>query len=415
MTQSQSSNKLEVLAPLQMESAAVSVVSKALNLPPEEERQPDLQYLTAIFVSSGINKNGAVFLGSELLKARRTIVGKAVDLEHAEQQIIGQITNSVFLKRDKTLIDPDLMMKTMMVGDQDQLDLDIGISAIIHKARFPELAAEVARGEWMVSMECFYRDYDIKVGNMIIPKEQAADMGIDGMIGSVVRVKDGDKELGFHLVGRVLRDILFSGVGLVKNPANPRSIIMESAAVNEYIQEKSKEGDVLTLNINDFKSVEFSSDDSKDSDMKSFIYEVVTSAVDAAFKKNTVLKEEAKEPLNHITPGTCVNYKRYVYTYPDPQIVEPDEELTQIPMTHPPGPQGVESPGAEIAREHWCNLFDLDCTARPGDATLPDCWRNVYARTVKEEVFSHEEVLRRRRVQEGLVSLQSLLDDAKKF
>ena len=127
-------------------------------------------------------------------------------------------------------------------------------------------------------------------------------------------------------------------------------------------------------------------------------------------------KEDAGLDLNYLRPGTCVNYKRYVYDYPkDTLSDEPATDLTQYPLSHQPGPAGVESPGAKVVAEHYCNLFDLECTARPGDATLPNCWRNVFARTVREEIDSHEEVLRRRRVQEGLVSLQQMLDEARKF
>ena len=57
----------------------------------------------------------------------------------------------------------------------------------------------------------------------------------------------------------------------------------------------------------------------------------------------------------------------------------------------------------------------MECAARPGDATMPTCWRNVFARTVKEEINSREDVLRQTRIDEGLVSLQELIDRAREF
>lgn len=238
--------KITVVTPLRVETAALSKAAKALALPAEEDRQPDLQYLTAIFVSSGMNKNGAVFLGSELCKASKTIAHKAVDIEHDERAIIGQITNSVYMDHAGKLIDP-----CSFVGDKvkaaDMMDMDVAISAIIHKARFPEIADQILNGEWMVSMEAYYRDYDVKVGDLIIPRDQASQLGYDKLVGSVVRVKDGKKELGFHLVGRVLRDITFCGVGIVKSPANERSVILESAALKEFVDCNKENASVLDL------------------------------------------------------------------------------------------------------------------------------------------------------------------------
>lgn len=397
--------KISVLAPLSTEAAASAKVAKVLNLPPEEDRQIDLQYLTAIFVSSGMNRNGAVFLGSELVGARSTILNKAVDLEHDEQTLVGQITGSAFLKRDRTPMNVDKAAE-LSIEELDELDMDIAISAVIHKARFPEIADEILAGGWMVSMECFYSDFDVKVGDMIIPREQAQEMGFDKLVGSVIQLKDGKKELGFHLVGRVLRGITFAGVGIVKNPANPRSIIMEAASMDEYIQEQCATNDetpVIDLAI----LTEAASTPVVKAELRTLVEEVVQEAM--------TQNKEAAQNLQHVRPGTCVSYKRYIHVYPDPKLEDPENDITQYPLLSAPDSGGAEYPGAEVAREHWCSLFDLACTARPGDATLPDCWRNVFARTVNQEIDSHTEVLRRRRIEEGLVALQELIEDARKF
>lgn len=401
--------KIEVIAPLRTEAAALAAAADILSLPDESERQPDLQYLTAIFVSSGQNKNGAVFLGSELVKARNSISNKAVDIEHDEQTIIGQITGSVFLSRDRTPIDVDHAAATMNVEQLDQLEMDVGISAIIHRARFPHISQEIEEGSWMVSMEAYYRDFDIKVGDLIIPREKAEEMGFDKLVGTVVQLKDGEKEMGFHLVGRVLRDIIFAGVGLVKNPANPRSIIMESAAIDEYVDEEAKKGAQVVINLADV-SAKASGGAFSEAITRGFVSEVVRAAVSEAFAaENDRHKEFSAQSLNDILPGTCVSYKRYVYQYPSDNLPEPSEEFTQYPLV---GllPPGVEGPSAHIVAEHHCALFDLECSARPGDATSPVCWRNVFARTVREEIFNHEEVLRQKRINSGFVELQNLLD-----
>src|SRR4030042_6785483 len=74
--------------------------SKVINLPADKDKQPDLLYFSAIFVSSGENLNHAYFLPSELVKAEKSIVNKALDVEHAEDQIIGHIYERAFMDKD---------------------------------------------------------------------------------------------------------------------------------------------------------------------------------------------------------------------------------------------------------------------------------------------------------------------------
>lgn len=423
--------KVQVTAPLHTEVATLASVANILSLPEEGDRQPDLQYMTAIFVSSGMNKNGAVFLGSELVKARNSIDKKAVDIEHEEQSIIGQITGSAFLKRDRTAIDVETAAAGMSPEELDELEMDIGITAIIHKSRFPEIAKEIEAGQWMVSMEAYYRDYDIKVGEMIIPREKAEEMGFDKLVGTVVELKDGEKEMGFHLVGRVLRDILFAGVGIVQNPANPRSIIMEAAAINDYVDEESQKGEAKVVDLSGIEGVttsteQASSADERDERTKAVVTKAILRAIDRVFPPEdeedeesvdeaSQAKEESHVRDNPSLPGTCRSYAKYVYSYPAATLEDPATDLSQFPKYSLPGDGASEGPGAEVAREHYCKLFDADCTARPGDATKAECLRNVFASTVNAEIAAHGDTKRMRKIQQNVVSLQSLVDNAKKL
>ncbi len=424
-------HKVEVTAPLHTEAAALASVASILSLPEEGDRQPDLQYLTAIFVSSGMNKNGAVFMGSELVKARQTIDSKAVDIEHEEQSIIGQITGSAFLKRDRTTIDVETAALEMSTEELDELEMDIGITAIIHKARFPELAKEIEAGGWMVSMEAYYRDYDIKVGDKIIPREKAEELGFDKLIGTVVQLKDGGKEMGFHLVGRVLRDIHFAGVGIVQNPANPRSMIMEAAAINDYVEEEGQKGEAKVLDIGGLEGVviEQASREENDERIRQLVYDSILKAIDDKVvgipnvppnqEEDDDGGEEGKEEA-HIrddlsVPGTCVSYAKYVYSYPAAVLEDPETDLSQFPKYSLPGDGADEGSGAEVAREHYCKQFDADCTARPGDATAASCLRHVLSRTVEEEIASHDNESRMREIEQSVVQLKDLISSAKKF
>lgn len=209
-------------------------VASAIDLPTSHEKQPDLLYFTAIFVSAGTNLNGAHFLPSELVKAEDTIVSKALDVEHKEEEIIGHIYDRAFINEDGERFElAELENKEAANLDSENRDMHVVIAGVIYKNRFPNLAKEVADGDWKVSMECYFSNYDVKVGDVIMKRPEAEAMGLasdDSMIGKMAKVVKKGKEIAKGKLERVLRDIVFSGCGIVKNPANPPSIIIETAA-----------------------------------------------------------------------------------------------------------------------------------------------------------------------------------------
>lgn len=230
-------NKLYLYAKLDSDEPTKEMAA-ALSIPPIEKRQLDLQYLTAVFVSSGMNLNNAYFLPSELIKAHNTVAEKPLDKEHNLTSIVGHLHSSVFAYKDGTIFDP-IEVAEALGAEVEKLPMDIVMAARIYKAVFPELAEEVMKGEWKVSMECFFKDYDLIVNNIIIPRNDAEKAGYKACAGHKVKLIDGERELGEHVIGRVLRDIIFSGCGLVKNPANPESVILETAAEKEKINQDS--------------------------------------------------------------------------------------------------------------------------------------------------------------------------------
>ena len=210
-------------------------VASVIKLPNDSEKQQDLSYFSAVFVSTGVNLNSACFLGSELVAASSTVVSKAVDVEHNESEIIGHIFSSKFTDEDHELIDLR-ELASVETATLDSKDLHIEIGCVVYRSRFPEVAKEIAAGSWKVSMECYYKNYDIKVGDVIIPKEAAMAAGIDitddSLYGKSAKIVKDGKEIAAGKLVRVLRGICFSGVGIVENPANPASVILEAASAN---------------------------------------------------------------------------------------------------------------------------------------------------------------------------------------
>lgn len=190
--------------------------------------QFDLKYFTAVFVSSGSNLNNAYFLPSELLKAEASICNKPMDIEHEERSIVGHIIDCQFVdKKEGNRLDLE-EMASYDVSAIDAMDMDIEISGVVYKNRFPEVCSDIDSGVYKVSMECYYPSFDVLVGDTIMTASEAAALGIDFNLDKKYNISKGGLEInGF--AKRVLRDIHFSGCGFVKEPANPESVIMETA------------------------------------------------------------------------------------------------------------------------------------------------------------------------------------------
>ncbi len=144
-------------------------VASVINLPEGSDKQPDLSYFSAIFVSSGENLNHAYFLCSELVAAKDTVVSKAMDVEHEEQEIIGHIYSSAFTDGEGEPLS-SIALASTEIATLDTKDMHIQIGSVVYKNRFPELSKEIANDEWKVSMECYYTDVGVIIGDMIVPQ-----------------------------------------------------------------------------------------------------------------------------------------------------------------------------------------------------------------------------------------------------
>lgn len=247
--------KLEGILTLRddLSSSRKKEIAAKLDLPDNEDNQKDLMFMSAILVSTGTNKNGAHFLGSELIKARKTIAQKPLNIEHQERAIIGHISEWLYMDQSGKILDDEELYKSVVntEGSEhhdegkmkenceklDAMDMDIGIICAVYKDRFPEVAEDIEMGRYKVSMECYYESFDVKVGDFILPRDMAKDAdlsemsknNIDPSLIPQIRSVASGKSLGNIMVSRVLRDIHFCGVGIVENPANVRSLILEAA------------------------------------------------------------------------------------------------------------------------------------------------------------------------------------------
>lgn len=322
---------LEAKIELHEETAALrDKASKIINLPDEKTKQPDLLYFSAIFVSSGENLNHAYFLPSELVKAEGTIVNKALDVEHKEDQVIGHIYERAFMDKDGN----PLSVEELASEDSsktDRMEIHVAIAGILYKNRFPSIAEEVASGQWKVSMEAYYGDFDVKVGDVIMSKKEAEALGLasekESTFGKLAKVIKNGKEIAVGNLARVLRGIIFSGCGIVKNPANPPSVILETA--------KSKKldtgDDIIVFTVDNNNKV---------------------TSIDIEDGDKALKNKDKSEITRDDTIGICVSYKKRIYA------------------GDPIGPD------TKIIHENWCSLYDEGCTSFSRDTTDPKCLKN---------------------------------------
>ena len=194
----------------------------------ENKDQIDLFYLKSILVSTGWNKNDDVFDRAEIWVSRTTPEDKPFNYEHDQSQIIGHITACKAIAADGNLIAEDISV------DELPNKFHITTSAVLYKfwedpvkqEMMNKIIDEIAQGKWFVSMEALFSNFDYAV--------------IDGVNSKVVARNEDTAFLTKHLrayggsgtynnlkIGRLLRNITFSGKGLVRKPANPESVIFK--------------------------------------------------------------------------------------------------------------------------------------------------------------------------------------------
>ena len=219
----------------------------------ENKDQYDLYYLNSILVSTGWNKNDDVFDMGETWSAKDTPVDKQFNFMHDESDIIGHITGSVVLDQDGN-----------EVQDVSNIDkFDIATSAVIYnswttpelKERMTNVIAEIEEGKWFVSMECLFNDFDYAVLTPEGEEKVVARDEASAFLTKHLRAYGGNGKYEGYTIGRLLRNIAFSGKGLVSNPANPRSVILNDVNPFEGAQAEQITNSSINMETEDMSDV----------------------------------------------------------------------------------------------------------------------------------------------------------------
>lgn len=201
----------------------------------ENADQRDLFYLESVLVSTGWNKNDDVFRNNEMWEARSTPEDKQFNFQHDENDIIGHITGC-YVEVDGEIVSHNEASEDFSIPN----DFNIIAQAVLYNSwttaknidRMGKIISEIEAGEWFVSMECLFSGFDYAVTDPSTGSSELISRNQDSaFLTKHLRSYGGTGEYQGFKIGRALRNIAFSGVGLVSQPANPKSVILNSKSV----------------------------------------------------------------------------------------------------------------------------------------------------------------------------------------
>jgi hypothetical protein len=188
----------------------------------------DLYYVQSILVTSNWNKNDDIFDKIEVWKAKNTPEDKPTNLEHDESMIIGHIVSNYPVTEDGILIDENTDINNL------PNKYHILTGSVIYRAfsnpelkdRSEKLIEEIQNGQKYVSMECMFNNFDYGLLDENTDQYKILSRNNStAYLTKYLRAYGGTGQHENYKIGRVLRNITFSGKGFVDKPANPDSII----------------------------------------------------------------------------------------------------------------------------------------------------------------------------------------------
>lgn len=213
------------------------------------DNQIDLHYLKDILVSTGMNGNDEIFLKEEIWAAKSTPEDKPFNLGHNCKDIIGHITSQYLIDNNGNLLDENLSIDEL--PDYHVVSTSVIYKYWADKERMEQINRIIAEIEtekkWFVSMEALFANYDYGVFNEkgemgIIPRNETT-----AFLTKHLRAYGGEGKYENYRLGRVIRNITFSGKGLVECPANPNSIIFNDVTPFKIQASEKIEGVVASL------------------------------------------------------------------------------------------------------------------------------------------------------------------------
>ncbi len=216
-----------------LKKAISEVVAKAT----AAKKDKDLYHLNSIMVTVGWNKNDDVFLKEVTWGARHTPEDKPFNVGHVSKDIIGHIVANYVVDEDGNVIAEDTAITDL------PNKFHIVTNSVLYKdcwgnkedkERVAAIIQEIEDGisgeketKWYVSMECIFAGFDYAVIAPDGTEHLVARTEESAFLTEYLRAYDGPGEYQGYKIGRAIKNLAFSGLGLVEKPANPNSIIFD--------------------------------------------------------------------------------------------------------------------------------------------------------------------------------------------
>lgn len=221
------------LCPVQVDNKPIFNVTVAniLSKPSDVKMEsPDLFYLKSVLLTTQINQNDEYFTPSEIWPARYTAKDKPLNVEHVCDDIIGHMVAS------QAVNDTGEPMSDDLTVDELPDKFHIVSHAVLYKfwdkedkqKRIDEIISEIPQGKWFVSTEALFPSFDYVLIDGQNNYKIVARNKQTSFLTKYLKVYNGQGVYNGCRIGRVPRNIILSGKGLVKQPANPESIILDS-------------------------------------------------------------------------------------------------------------------------------------------------------------------------------------------
>lgn len=216
--------KEKLLAKLNLEKAIASLGDK------------ELYDVHSLMVSVGWNLNDDIFLRNRVWAARKTPEDKPFNFMHKELDILGHIVGSYVIDAQGNVLADDtkeedlpdqfhIIASSVIYKDWENEEQQKRIDGLILDIETALASEKEEDMKWYVSMECRFRGFDYAIQDSdgkvsILERTEATSV-----LTKHLRVYGGTGLINNYKVGRVPKNLSFSGLGLVNQPANPQSII----------------------------------------------------------------------------------------------------------------------------------------------------------------------------------------------
>ncbi len=208
----------------------------------EAVKKVDLFYFESVLASVGWNLNDDIFDPYELFAARSTPVDKKINYMHNETDIIGHMKISRAVDLEGNLI--------LDTAKEIPTSFDVVVGGFLYKYwqdqaladRMNQIIESIGKRQIAVSMECLFPNFDYGIVTPDGQQKIIARAENTAFLTKHLRRYGGKGEYQGNKVGRLLRNMIFTGNALVDKPANPRSLITRSEASKFY-------GSIATINI----------------------------------------------------------------------------------------------------------------------------------------------------------------------